>query len=163
MARETRHIEYPKIPAPTMPSPTNMATMTRMILTALPPPEQQPRAATGWAVATTAAPAADDAPHAVQNCLSGGTSAPHFVQKLAMMVSLMFRSVVASGTSMLLAQLLATRQYTSIGSGQVRLLHSLPVPRSGRTERAVYGRQPPGILGYGNGIAKHWAIYKQQY
>jgi len=62
-------------------------TMT-MILTALLP--EGAGGSAGCAETPTAEPAAAGAPHAVQICLSGDNAAPHFVQKLAMTISLLF-------------------------------------------------------------------------
>lgn len=88
-----------------MPSPTNTATMIRMIFSALLPPVEAgaavaatglyPDAAGAYGVAAgafeaagaeTAAPTG--APHFVQKLVSPEISAPHFVQKLAMVLSL---------------------------------------------------------------------------
>src|ERR1039458_5016212 len=70
MALETRQTANPNNPAPIMPSPTNMATIIRTILTALLP--ELASGAAGWAGATTAAPAADGVAHAVRKCFWGG-------------------------------------------------------------------------------------------
>jgi hypothetical protein len=64
----------------------NTARIIRMILSALLP--DFAGTATGCTGTTTAGTAAAGAPQAAQNCVLGDSSAPHFEQKLATMISL---------------------------------------------------------------------------
>jgi hypothetical protein len=110
-----------------MPSPTKTATMIRMILSALPPELGGAPAggAYGWEYGTGAgaaypvAAAAVGAPHAVQNCVSEDTAAPHFVQKLATVVSLSFQTLSGIGNFLFCD----SSKYTSSCVDPVRILH----------------------------------------
>src|ERR1039458_339818 len=138
MALETRQTANPNNPDPIMTSPTNMVTIIRTLLIALLPALAS--GAAGWAGATTAAPAAYGVPHAVQNCLSGDTSAPHFAQKLAMMISLSFSPHPGLPCCFPGYEPIYLKMLTTGLSFSMRFQPQDP----GRPERAVSGTQTPG-------------------
>src|SRR5271156_6370093 len=92
MERATRHKLNAKIADPSIPKPMTTATTIRMILTALPPEPGGAAADGGYPITCGGigppAPAKTGAPHDVQNWVSEDNTAPHFVQKLAILVSL---------------------------------------------------------------------------